>query len=135
MATADQFEFGAVYDLVTYAPNVLGTFKGVRVFGIIDSQGAYAYIDPAARHASVYSSLPSGAAENDFRSYYYVLLEYPNGTKTALGIPWIDGAQVTKIDYYSARVIIEDVGPDSLEQIRLALQSNGFQVGSLELTS
>lgn len=133
MATSDQFQMGAAYDFITYAPSVLGSFKNVRVTGIVDYRGAQQFIDPAAYHANVFSTLPSNSAPDDHTRYYYLVVVQPNGARTAVGLPWIDGASVTLKERGRAIVTVEDFGPDQMERLKRALVSNGFDQISIAL--
>jgi hypothetical protein len=133
MATADQFEMGSVYDFITHAPAVLGSFKNVRVTGVVDYRTAQQYIDVAAYHANVYGSLPENTAADDFRRYYYLVVVQANGQRTAVGLPWIDGSSIQRKERMRATIAVEDVGPDDLERLNRALVSNGFTVGSIDL--
>lgn len=133
MATSDQFKLGSVYDFTTYAPGVLGTYRNVRVEGIVDHRTAFQYVDPAALHANVYGSLPANSAPNDFRQYYYLVVLQPNGTRLAVGLPWIQGTSIELKERNRIRAVIEDVGVDDMERVKRALQSNGFTVGEVTL--
>lgn len=133
MATSDQFQMGSAYDFITYAPSVLGSFKNVRVTGIVDYRGAQQFIDPAAYHANVFSSLPANSAPDDHTRYYYLVVVQSNGTRTAVGLPWIDAASVVLKERGRATIGVEDVGPDDMARLKRALVSNGFIVGSIEL--
>lgn len=125
MASSNQFEIGAVYDFITYAPSILGTYKNVRVEGIVNHTASRYYIDPAAMHANVYSTLPEGTI-NDYRQYNYLMVKTTSNNIYALGLPWIDGDSVVRKSFQKAYVTIEDVGPEDVEKIRLALVSNGY---------
>lgn len=133
MANSTQFDLGSVYDLTTYAPALLGTFRNVRVEGIVDHRTAGQYIDPAAYHANVYGTLPENSTPNDYRRYYYLILLLPNGTRTALGLPWVDGNTVTLKQRNKITIHIEDVGPDDIEELRLALSANGYTAVSIDI--
>jgi hypothetical protein len=133
MATSEQFQMGSAYDFITYAPSVLGSFKNVRVTGIVDYRGAQQYIDPASYHANVFSTLPANSAPDDHTRYYYLVVVQSNGTRTAVALPWIDGASVAIRERGRATVSLEDVGPDDLDRLRRSLAHNGFVIGSIEL--
>lgn len=133
MANSDQFELGAMYDFTTYAPTVLGTFRNVRAVGVVDHNGAQQYIDPAAAHANVYGSLPANSAPDDHTRYFYLVVTQTNGLRTAIGLPWIDGSSVQLKERGRAIVTLEDFGPEDMSRLRMALASNNFTVGNIEL--
>lgn len=133
MANSSQFNLGSVYDLTTFAPALLGTFRNVRVEGIVDHRAASQYIDPAAYHANVYGTLPANTAPNDYRRYYYLILLMPNGTRTALGLPWVDGSTVTLKERNKITIHVEDVGPDDIENLKLALSANGYRAVTIDI--
>jgi hypothetical protein len=124
---------GSAYDFITYAPSVLGSFSNVRVTGIVDYRGAQQFIDPASYHANIYSSLPENTAPDDHTRYYYLVVVQTNGSRTAVGLPWIDGASVLLKDRGRAVVSIEDIGADDMSRLKQALSSNGFTIGSITL--
>jgi hypothetical protein len=135
MATTNQFTMGAMYDFTTHAPAVLGAFRSVKVTGIVDYRGAQQYIDPAARHANVYGSLPANTAPDDHTRYYYLVVVQTNGSTTALGLPWIVSDSVQLKERGRISVSIEDTGPEDMANIKRALISNGFTVGKIELAN
>lgn len=132
-ARPEDFELESLYDFTTFAPTILGTFRGVRVKGIIDHQLAFNFIDPAAMHANVYSSLPQDQVPDDFRKYSYLVLTMPNDQKTAVGLPWIERSSVEKRGRGKATIVIDDVASSDLSKVQKALSSNGFKVSSVEL--
>lgn len=133
MATSEQFKLGSVYDFVTYAPSVLGTFRNVRVEGIVDHRTAFQYGDVAALHANVFGSIPENTAPNDFRQYYYLVVLQPNGTRLAIGLPWIDANSIELKTRNRIRVVIEDVGVDDMPAVRRMLAANGFNSSEVTL--
>lgn len=133
MANSNQFNLGSVYDLVTYAPALLGTFRNVRVEGIVDHRTASQYIDPASYHANVFGALPENSAPDDYRRYYYLLILQPNGTRTALGLPWIDGTTVELKERNTITIRVDDVGPDDIEKLKMALSANGYKAVTIEI--
>lgn len=130
MARADQFEPGDIYDFMTHASALLGTFKGVRVIGTVTHEGVRGYIDPAASHAAVYGTLPEGIPDN-YKQYNYLVITQPNGNTTALGLPWIDENSVHKKEFGEANARIINVSVEDRDKIRNALTSNGFQVANI----
>lgn len=135
MASSDQFNMGAMYDFTTHAPAVLGSFKNVQAAGIVDHRGAQQYIDPAARHANVYGSLPENTAPDDHTRYYYLVVVLSSGARTAVGLPWIVTDSVQLKTRGRANISVEDVGPEDMENIKRALVSNGFIVGKIDLAN
>lgn len=133
MATKEQFDLGATYTFITHAPAVLGVFRNVKVEAILDWRTAQQYGDPAAMHANVYGTLPENTAPNDFRRYYYLLILTTNGTRTILGLPWIDGDSVEVNEHQRAVLTLENIGVDDLPRIRNMVSANGFTLSRLEL--
>lgn len=130
---AEDFKIESVYDFSTFASSILGTFKGVRVKGVVDHRLAYNFIDPAAMHANVYGSLPSDEVPDDFRKYQYLIVEMPNDETTAIGLPWINRSSIELRQRNRIHLTIEDVGTEDLSKVKRALESNGFTVSDIEL--
>jgi hypothetical protein len=57
----------------------------------------------------------------------------PNGTRTALGLPWVDGNTVVLKERNKITIHVEDVGPNDIEELKLALASNGYRAVSIEI--
>lgn len=134
MANSSQFQCGKSYDFTTYAPAFLGSFTNVQVIGVVSAPLAAAYLDIYAAHANVFGSLPQGSAANDASKYDYVIVRMSNGTDVALGLPWIDGSTVQLRERGRLTIDIDDVGPDDVETIRLALSANGFKISAVNFT-
>lgn len=101
-------------------------FKNVAVRGILASDTARQYIDPATMHVSVYPSLPVGTP-NNHQSYLYLLIQFPNGEQTCLGTPWIDPNTVM-VDAEKANYAINffDLTVADTERVRQLLLANNI---------
>lgn len=126
MADQTHFSIGSNYDFNTYSPAILGSFQNVKILGITDHSSVRQYIDPAVYHARVYGSIPGGTPD-DYRQYYYLLLQHPNGSKTALGLTWIDESSVVANGLATIVATISNADPATAPAIiRRALAAHGF---------
>lgn len=132
MAEKSDFEIGSIYSFTTHAPSLLGNFSNVSVDGIGDHVVARGLIDPAALHTQVYSSLPDDV-EDDYRSYYYILVTRTNGNRTAVGLPWIESSSIERVDKRKIVATVENVGTDDVERIRKILRANNYDVADVEI--
>lgn len=88
-------------------------------------------VDPAAEHAKVYNSLPSGTAPNDPNGYKWLVLTLENGDERVIGLPWIKVETIQVIEVVNTYVTIPNTAPQDAEKVRLALSAAGFE--SLEI--
>lgn len=130
MARYDQFVPQVQYTFTTYAPALFGTFEGVTANGIVDHRMANNYIDTAAYHANIYGALPPGEVVNDHTKYSYLVVTLPNGTQTALGLPWIveDSVIVRGRDIWTFDVV--DVTETDIAEIARLLRARGYTIAN-----
>lgn len=129
MASKTDFTDGAVYNFVTTSA-VLGTFKNVTAEGVVNYRVASKYIDAAALHANVFSTLPPGTP-NDFTQYQYLIIRHPNGNESAVGLPWIQDGTVELIQRTDCYIKLVDVSSEKEALIRQLIADNGFRLGSI----
>lgn len=98
----------------------------MKVLGIIDSSTARdlgTSVDEL--HANVYGSLPNGTP-NDPDAYMYVRIEFSNGNRQILGIPWIKESSIVVSNYSVINARISGVTPADWDQILALLGANGY---------
>lgn len=125
MADQTHFTIGSNYDFNSYAPAILGSFSNVKVLGIVDHSSVRQYIDPAVYHIKVYGNIPAGTPD-DYRQYYYLVIQHPNGNKTAVGLTWIDASSIVNKGLATVVATISNVDPANVQLIRRALSAHGF---------
>lgn len=107
-----------------YPSAILGTsYKNVQVVSICTAADTTGYIDPAATHANVYTTLPPGTPD-DFTAYRYYKLKLPNGTITAVGEPWIRAETVEVVTSQTLTIVIPNVKTGDAEKWRLIALAN-----------
>lgn len=112
----------------TYAPAILGgRYDNVKVIGFPSYDSVRQYFEPISRHRLVYPSLPTGVL-NDPSSYMYVELQKSDGTKFALGLPWIVEDSVEVIDSVSYGIDIYNATTADAERLRKLLVGAGYSV-------
>lgn len=120
------FALRQVYNFDVYAPAIIkNNFKGVTILGIVDYDRARREIDVDAMHISIYPHLPAGTP-NDPRGYDYVIVKYPNGNTTVLGLAWINEDTIQVVESRTISVKIGGVTAADVNRVRAALVQNGF---------
>jgi hypothetical protein len=134
MATQDKLPIKSVVSFTVYPTAVLNSkFSNVKVLGVIDSSMARDLgtgVDEL--HANVFSSLPVGTP-NDPDAYLYVRIEFPNGQRQILGLPWIKESSIVVSNYTVINAKISGVQPADWDQILALLGANGYN--QVELTA
>lgn len=130
MASISNFTIGNKYNFTTY-PSVLGTFSEVTVEGFVNHKAAGLYIDVPAMHANVFGSIPAGLCPNDVRQYDFMVLSHPNGTQTAIGLPWINDASIEEVQSKRCIISIENESQDRAMVLRDALLAVGARVSDI----
>lgn len=112
-------------------PTFLGTiFDNVKVLGIMDAGSVTPWIDPVSMHANVVPTLPDPKPPR-FNSYLYAKLELSNGTITAIGLPWINGAVVTH-DGQPIKIVVNTPTTEDFARLRNLLLLNNYTDFSIE---
>lgn len=125
------FSIGDVISFSVYPPAILGTgFVNVLVMAVLDAETAKLVgIDPIALHAAIYPDLPDEhkTVYKKHTDYYYIKIKMPNGTITALGLPWIDMATVAVQNNQTGRFTIAvSNGDTDINNILTLLNANGY---------
>jgi hypothetical protein len=100
-------------------------FTNVTVCAIASHEGVTNYIQPAIMHAKVYPALPD-TVPVDYRLIDYVVIRLPNGTLTALGIPWIKEVTVTVSGSIELIATIRGQSVSDIARIRQILSENNI---------
>lgn len=126
MLNPQTLTLNSVVSFDLYPSQLLGTgYKNVKLLAILDADTARSWIDPVAMHANVYPTLPP-STPNKFNGYPYLKLKLPDGSITAIGLPWIRDETFQVATTRSMRLLIEAVSPEDQNKVLLALSSNGF---------
>lgn len=133
MSLLDQFSLGDYASFEVYPSGILKTsYTNVQIKAIVDADTARYWIDPPALHANVFPTLPQGTP-NDYQAYSYLKIILPDGTPTAVGIPWIDESTFEVQTLASLRFTVENVNPSDRQRIIQALSSNGYTAVSVSV--
>ena len=119
---------GQVVTFNVYPTGIIQTnFSRVTVNAIIDAALARdCGIDPVALHAQVWPTLPPGVP-NVYNGYNYLKLTLPNGTVTAVGVPWINWSSFVVNANIAAQINLQDIVEADLARLKTILLANGFQ--------
>lgn len=132
---AYQFVPNTTYSFDVYPSAVIGNdFKNVVVMGVLSYQAAIGFSDINAVQATVFSSLPAGTPDRP-EDYEYLLLRTVSGQTTVLARQWINEATVVAVTNSKVIAVIEGAGSADLEEIRAALEQNGFTQLSLSVSN
>ncbi len=114
-----------------YASALLGApVRGAKVLAILDADSASIYINPLLMHANIRPSVPDMPSK--YTDYPYLKLLMPNGTVTAVGVPWIREESWAEVSVSSMRFTVSNVAPEQQAIILKALAANGFTAVDVE---
>lgn len=134
MLNTSTIPLNAIVSFELYASSVLGSgYQGAKILAILDADSAFAYIDPPAMHANVYSSLPAGTPDA-YDGYNYLKLKLASGQVTAIGIPWIKDETFAVSSTRKMQITIDNVSPADQNKVLLALSGAGFGVNKVVYT-
>ena len=129
MLTPEQLPLNSTVSFQFYpSSSILGLgMTNVKVLGWIHARFAqYIGVDPIAMHANVFPTLPAGTP-NNFEGYPWIHLRLPNGTETAIGLPWIKDETLVIATTRKMQFTVDNVTPAGQELILRALAANGYQ--------
>lgn len=133
MLSITDLPLNATVSFDLYPAALLGTsLKNAKVLAILDADTARFFIDPPVMHANVFATLPPGTP-NRFDGYPYVKLKLPNGTVTAIGLPWIKDETLVVATTTRVLITVDNVTPAGQNTILAALSANGFSAAKIEV--
>lgn len=107
-------------------PNIIkDDFTNVKILGVLSYDTAMGF-NLAEMHEKVYPTLPEGTP-NDYTAYNYLLVRFPNGKTSAIGLPWIEEASVRIYSTMDIVVRIRNKGVEDIDTLRMILAANGYQ--------
>lgn len=126
----DLFNIGDTISFDVYPATILGSaFKDVKVLGVVDADLAVSIgYDVISKHANVYPTLPEGEVEDNPRSYQYLLIQFMNGNRDVVGLPWIDRDTVTRRTTTKVVIEIDGAGSADIPIMIEAMAENGYKV-------
>lgn len=123
-------QVGNKYTFQTYAPQYLGNFTNVEVVALVGFTSTAIFgVDVVAKHRYIVSDVPG--LVDDPSKYNYVVIRKLDGTTDVLGVPWINQDTIEATSSVKAVVEVLDVSAGKLNDIKRALSSNGFTVGTI----
>jgi len=132
MLSQHEIEIFSTVSFEVYPQQILGDgFNNVKILAIIDADTAKNWIDPAARHAEVYPTLPAGSIDR-FDQYLYLKIGLNNGDTTVLGLPWIKKSSYVVQTNKTMRIILDGINLSDEPRVRAALNSNGFNTFKID---
>lgn len=133
-ATLSELPIGSTVSFETYAPQIIGAvIQNAVVLSHLDADSVRMLGgDPYSKHAQVYPLLPTGTVD-DAASYTYLKLKLVSTEIAYIGLPWIREETIVATQRRRAVVKIEDVGPSDVNEIGLALSSNGYSKYTITL--
>lgn len=132
------YQLGTTISFTTFDPNYLGNdYQNVKVVGILDADtAARSGLDIGSEHAMVYPNIPPAVQPlDDPTQYNYIQVVTQNGTRTILGMPWIDETTIVVETNQAATVVIQGVTSTDIANIRKALTMNGYNNLTITLSS
>lgn len=132
------YKIGATYSFNTYAANVLGnSYQNVKMLGVLSADLASRLgCDIQSLQQKVYPQVPSqNNMPTDPTQYNYIQIQLQNGTRTILGVPWIDESSIVTVTGQTTTAIIGGTTADDLPTIRNLLAMNGFTQVTLSISN
>lgn len=128
-------KYGDIVTFTVFPAEIIGNdFQHVKVIGVINAQVAESLgLNAYTLHQQVYPILPRGSAPNDADSYNFLLVEMQNGSKMAIGVPWIDLNTLQIHVSSTATLVLNDITPEKIQIVREALSANGISIASLSI--
>jgi hypothetical protein len=126
MTPTSAFTVKKLYNFTLYPAAFLGTdWNNVLVQAIVDYETILTFADVTALHEQVKPLLPSDVP-NDPSKYDWMIVRTANGTKSYLGIPWVNAATIEEVSKSRVEILIDDVDSSSIDNIRQMLAQNGY---------
>lgn len=134
MALIGKAEYGDVVSFEVYPANIIGNnFKEVKIVGIVDSTTAATFgIDPVVVHKQVFNHVPKGQMPSSASDYLYVLIQFANGQKTAVGVPWIKLDTLVVHKTNQVLWVTQNVSPEKIQMIREFFAANNIALVKME---
>lgn len=128
-------KYGDIVTFTVFPAEIIGNdFQHVKVIGVVNAQVAESLgLNAYTLHQQVYPILPRGSAPNDADSYNFLLVEMQNGSKMAIGVPWIDLNTLQIHVSSTATLVLNDITPEKIQIVREALSANGISIASLSI--
>jgi hypothetical protein len=132
MLNIQDLPLGAMVSFDFHPVAMLGTgYKNAKLLAVLDADTARQFIDPVAKHANVYPTLPVGTPDK-YDGYYYLKLRLANGSIDVVGIPWIKDETFVQVTTKSMRLTVENVAAADQNKVLEALSANGFTAVKVE---
>ena len=128
-------KYGDIVTFTVYPAEIIGNdFQYVKVIGVVNAQVAESLgLNAYTLHQQVYPIRPRGSAPNDADSYNFLLVEMQNGSKMAIGVPWIDLNTLQIHVNNTATLVLGNITPEKLQIVREALAANNIPITSLSI--
>lgn len=119
---------GAVVDFNVVAPEILGEgFTSCVISSVLDAEDATRLgLDVRSMHQNLYPLVKGNGIPDDPNAYDFIKVTKVNGASTILWVPWIVESSIAVVSRNKIQVIIEDVGPNDVVNVKAALESNGY---------
>lgn len=130
-------KYGDLVTFMVYPAEIIGNdFQYVKVIGVVNAQVAESLgLNAYTLHQQVFPLLPKGSAPNNADEYSFLMVEMQNGTKMAVGIPWIDLNTLQIHVSNKATLILSNISAEKLQIVREALSANDIPITSLTINA
>lgn len=132
------YKIGATYSFNTYAPGVLGNqYQNVKMLGVLSADLASRLgCDIQSLQQKVYPQVPAqNNMPTDPTQYNYIQIQLQNGSRTILGMPWIDESSIVAVTGQTITAIVGGVTADDMPIIRNLLAMNGYSQVSMSIST
>jgi hypothetical protein len=133
---AYNYQIGMSYSFNVYGTGVIGNdYQNVKVLGVMSADLASRLgLDIQSLQQKMYPQVPpANNMPTDPTQFNYVQLQ--NGSRTILGMPWIDESSIVPVTGQTITAIIGNCTTDDLAVIRDALALNGYTQVSISIST
>lgn len=128
-------KYGDSISFSVYPAEIIGNdFQYVKLIGMVNASIAESIgLNAYTLHQQVFPLLPRGTAPNSADEYNFIIVEMQNGTKMAIGVPWINLNTLQIHRQSISTVVLADMTTEKVQIVREALAANGIEVVSISL--
>jgi hypothetical protein len=133
MTNITQVEIDQRISFEVYPAERLGNnFKNVRMCAVLNPETARALGHSLYEaHQNVYPTIPTGQIPNNPTQYNYVQVQFENGEKQIIGIPWIRPDSVVINDGKTLTLVFQDLDQRRKDRILAAVAANNERPSSI----
>lgn len=121
-------EYGDIISFDVYPANIIGNnFKQVKLVSLVDVKMASMLgTDPFVLHKQVYSHVPTGQMPSSATDYLYAVVEFANGQRSVIGVPWINLSTLRVHRSNNVIFVTQNLTPQQIVMVREFFSANSI---------